>query len=208
MRFHRWTSMLIAAAAMLSAGPASATAVHVIDGVPTNAIWRIQEFDLHIRTAQRYHSCSSLHQKISGILAAVGAGSVVVKLSCSKDQLTNEAFARVAAAAPVDASPENIQAATTFDARQQLTARVRDVRLPTPNDIERFPAEWRKVSLTRVQSLRLGAGDCELLQGMNEQIFPRLSIRVVSKRLTCDSQSVFNPARPMLVVEALVRRDA
>jgi hypothetical protein len=208
MRFHRWTSMLIAAAAVFSAGPASATAVQVIDGIPTDAIWRIQEFDLHIRTPQRYHSCSSLHQKISGILAAVGAGSVVVKLSCSKDQLTNEAFARVAAAAPIDATPENIQAATTFDARQQLTARVREVRLPTPEDIERFPAEWRRVSLTRVPSLHLGAGDCELLQGMHDQIFPRLSIRVLSKRLACDSRSLFSPARPMLVVEALVRREA
>jgi hypothetical protein len=209
MRFHRWTSMLIAlAGVLLSTPPASATAVHAVDGIPTDAIWRIQEFDLHIRTDQRYHSCSSLHQKISGILAAVGAGSVIVKLSCSRDQLTNETFARVVAAAPVEASPENIQAATTFDARQQLTARVRDVRLPTPTDIERFPAEWRKVSLTRVPSLRLGAGDCELLQGMHDQIFPRLSIRVVSKRLTCDSQSLFSPARPTLVVEALVRREA
>ena len=200
--------MLIAAAAVFSATPASATAVQAIDGIPTNAIWRIQEFDLHIRTPQRYHSCSSLHQKISGILAAVGAGSVVVKLSCSKDQLTNEAFARVAAATPIDATPENIQAVTTFDARQQLTARVREVRLPTPEDIEHFPAEWRKVSLTRVPSLHLGAGDCELLQGMHDQIFPRLSIRVLSKRLACDSQSLFSPARPMLVVEALVRREA
>jgi hypothetical protein len=208
MRFHRWISMLISAAASLSATAANATAVHPIDGIPTEAIWHIQEFDLHIRTAQRYHSCSSLHQKISGILAAVGAGSVVVKLSCSKDQLTNEAFARVAAASPVDATPENIQAATTFDARQQLVARIRDVQLPGPNDIERFPAEWRKVSLTRVNSLHLGPGDCELLQGMSDQIFPRLAIRVVRKQLTCGSQSIFSPARPTLVVEALVRREA
>ena len=207
MRSHQWMSFFLAAVSVLSVTPASGRAIHA-DGIPTEAIWRIQEFDLHIRSAQRYHSCSSLHQKISGILAAVGAGSVIVKLSCSKDQLTNETFARVAAAAPVDATAENIRAATTFDARQQLLARVREVQLPTANDIERFPAEWRKVSLTRVASLHLGAGDCELLQGMNEQIFPRLSIRVLSKRLACDSQSLFSPARPMLVVEALVRRAA
>jgi len=208
MRFHRWAFMLtFALATVANAVPVHATPGQVIDGLPTDAIWRVQEFDLHIRTAQRYHSCSSLHQKISGILSAVGAGSVVVRMSCSRDQLTNEAFAKVAAAAPFAASAENIELATTFDARQQLAARVREVALPRPEDIQRFPAEWRRVSLTRVPSLHLGPGDCELLQGMNDQIFSRLSIRVVRKQLLC-SQSLVAPVRPTLIVEALVPREA
>jgi len=199
--------LTLALSTATAALPSHATAGQAVDGVPTDAIWRVQEFDLHIRTAQRYHSCSSLHQKISGIMNAVGAGSVVVRMSCSRDQLTNEAFAKVAAAAPFAASAENIELATTYDARQQLAARVREVQLPKAEDIQRFPAEWRTVSLTRVPSLHLGPGDCELLQGMNEQIFSRLSIRVVRKQLMC-SQSLIAPARPMLVVEALVPRQA
>jgi hypothetical protein len=209
MSSYRWASILAAAVGLSGPASSSATAGHTdVTGAPLDAIWQMQEFDLHIRTMQRYHSCSSLHEKISGILAAVGAGSVVVKMSCSKDQLTNEAFARVATAAPVNASPENIEAATTFDSRQTLLARLRDIPLPTAQDIQRFPAEWRTVSLTRVSELRLGPADCELLRGMNEQIFPRLSIRVVRKQLSCNSQAVFSPARPVLVVEALVRREA
>jgi hypothetical protein len=209
MRTHRWTSTLIVALLMLGSAESRATPGQVtIDGVPVEAIWYVQEFDLHFRTGQRYHSCSSLHEKISGILTAVGAGSVVVKLSCSKGQLTNETFARVAAASPVSASAENIAAATTFDSRQSLVARVRDEQLPTAEDIQRFPAEWRKVSLTKLGSLGLGAGDCELLEGLNDQIFPHLSIRVVRKQLRCGSTALFNPARPVLVVEALMRRTA
>jgi hypothetical protein len=207
MRSYRWISTLAIAMGVLgSAAAGAATGQSNVTGVPLEAIWRIQEFDFHFRTPRRYHSCSSLHQKISGIMAAVGAGSVVVKLSCSKDQLTSEAFARVAAASPVDASPENIEAATTFDPRQELLARVRSVQLPTPTDIERFPAEWRTVSIARMRSLQLGPADCELLRRMNEQIFPHLSVRVVRKTLSCSSQTEF--ARPILVVEALMRRDA
>jgi hypothetical protein len=207
MRSYRWTSILAIAVFLLgSASSGGTSAQGNVDGEPLDAIWRIQEFDFHFRTPQHYHSCSSLHDKISGILAAVGAGSVVVKLSCSRDQLTSEAFARVSAAAPISASAENIDAATTYDSRQELLARVHAVRLPTAEDVVRFPAEWRTVSLTRLPALRLGPGDCELLRGMNEQIFPRLSVRVVRQRLSC--QTVFSPSRPVLVVEALVRREA
>ena len=206
MSSYRWASILAIAIGL--SGPVSSGATANHPGAPLDAIWRVQEFDFHIRTMQRYHSCSSLHRKISGILSAVGAGSVVVKMSCSKDQLTNEAFAKVAAAAPVDASPENIEQATTFDTRQELIARLRDVELPSADNIQRFPAEWRTVSVARVPSLQLGPADCELLRGLNEQIFPRLSIRVVRQQLSCDSQAVFSPARPVLVVEALVRREA
>ena len=209
MRSYRWTSILAIAVGLSGPVPSVATAGQAgVTGAPLDAIWRVQAFDFHFRAADTYHSCSSLHDKISGILTAVGASGVIVQLSCGNGQLTNEAFARVVASAPMDASPENIAAATTYDSRQELLARVRDIRLPTAQDIERFPAEWRTVSLTRVGGVLLGAADCELLRELNEQIFPQLSIRVVRKRLSCSSQGVFNSSRPVLVVEALVRRDA
>jgi hypothetical protein len=207
MHAYRRTSILAIAVCLLGSAPSQAASGQSnVTEAPVDAIWYVQEFDFHFRTTQHYHSCASLHDKISGILEAVGAGSVVVKLSCSRDQLTNEAYARVSAAAPVSASPENIDAATTYDSRQTLLARVREVDLPTAEDIVRFPAEYRRVSLTRVPALRLGPGDCELLRRMNEQIFPHLSLRVVKKQLSC--QAVFSPTRPLLVVEALMRREA
>ena len=77
MSSYRWASILAVAVAL--SGPASSGATAGQSGVtgaeptgaPLDAIWQIQEFDFHIRTLQRYHSCSSLHQKISGILEAV-----------------------------------------------------------------------------------------------------------------------------------------
>jgi len=209
MSSYRWASILAIAVGLSGPASSGATAGQVGGaGIPLDAIWQVQEFDLHIRTQQFYHSCSSLHQKISGILEAVGAGTVIVTMSCNKDQLTNEAFARVATAAPVHASQENIEAATTYDSRQELLARLREVQLPSAQDIARFPAEWRTVSLTRVPTLHLGPADCELLRGMNEQIFPRLSIRVVRQRLRCNTLPGSTGGHPLLVVEALVRREA
>lgn len=181
----------------------------VTSGVPTEAIWRIQEFEFHFSAARgRYHTCESLQTKITGIMEAIGAGSVIVNIACSPNSLVERVFARIAAATPVQATPENIQAATTFDTEQQMVARLRQTPLPTPETLERFPAEWREVRITKVQGVPLGPADCDLLHDLNEQILPHLtSVRVVRKSLSCPSTGI-QTSRPILVVEALMRREA
>jgi hypothetical protein len=165
----------------------------------------LQEFSFHLNTTRRYYSCSNLHSKITAILEAVGASDVAVELSCSG--LTSNASARIAALSPVPATAENVQAATTHDSQTTLVARLRRSTLPTAETIQRFPAEWRSVSLMRTRGLQLEAQDCDLLQDISEQILPRLSVRIVKERLSCDLMSV-KTARPTLVVEALMRRTA
>lgn len=176
---------------------------------PMEAIWQIQEFDFYFRAAKgRYHSCSSLHSKISGIMEAMGAGNVIVTIACSRDALVESTVARVSTAMPVHASPENIQAATTFDTEQRMVARLRQSSLPTATTLERFPAEWRRVAITTVHGVRLGPEDCDLLQDLHKQILPHLSsVRVVRKSFSC-GDSYLRAARPILIVEALVRREA
>jgi len=194
-------SLLVASAFAnpLRAAPAEA---------PVEALWRLQEFEFQFRAARgHYHSCSALHSKITGILEAVGAGSVIVEFGCNPRDLTDRAFARVATATPQAATVENIRAATTFDSRRQLLARLNQIELPTETNLQRFPAEWRTVSVTKIRGLHLGPGDCDLLNDLNEQIFPHLSIRVVRERLSCGS-SIISPTQPLLIVEALVRRTA
>jgi hypothetical protein len=174
-------------------------------GTPQEAIWRIQEFDLHFRGAGgRYHSCAALHQKIRGIMEAIGAGGVSVSISCSREALVNHALARVATAMPIAATPENIRAATTFTTESALVARLRGRSLPTPATIERFPAEWRTIEVKRIHGVWLTPEDCDLLQDMDEQIFTRMDfVRIVNKGFGCRGRT-----RPTLIVEALVRREA
>lgn len=167
-----------------------------------DAIWRVQRVDFTYRSAEVYYSCRALQSKIGAILKAVGAHQqMAVDVGCMSGELVRNAFARVTLAMPAVATQENVVAATTFDSRAQLVARVRKVRLPTANDIERFPAAWQTVSLSRDRGLRLEPGDCDLLRGMHEQIFPRLSIRV-TQQVRCATGST--RMRPNLEVTALM----
>ena len=168
------------------------------------AIWRVQEFDLDVRTQRGYYTCSSLETKIVSIMVAVGAADVAVKLNCTG--LTRNASARIAALVPVPANDDNIRSATTPDARSELVAKLRGAQLPTPDTLQRFVAEWRTVSLGRSQ-LHIRPEDCDLLREINRQILPQLSVRIVEARLSCDNVSRF-PVPPKLVVQALTRRVA
>jgi hypothetical protein len=211
MRHHRFRLLVLGFSALLgyaSAWCASARNATPSDA-PTEAIWRIQEFDFHFRAERgRYHSCSSLHSKIRGVMEAMGAGSVIVKIACDRSSLVDSTFARIATAMPMQATPENVQAATTFDTEQQMIARLRDTQLPTAETLERFPAEWREITVKKVHGVRLGPEDCDLLHDLHEQVLPHLaSIRIVRANFACGN-SYLRPARPILVVEALLRRDA
>jgi hypothetical protein len=123
-------------------------------GNAVEAIWRVQQFVLYVHTPGAYHSCSSIQAKIIAILEAVGAADVAVGMTCSG--VTNNTVARVAIRAPVPADAHSIEAATAFDARSELIARLSRTQLPTPETIERFLAEWRTVSLGRNPRLDLG----------------------------------------------------
>ncbi len=210
MRLHRFRLLVLAFASLLGyAAASSATANEADAGVPTQAVWRIQEFNFNFRAqAGRYYSCAMLRQKISGIMEAMGAGSVIVTLACPPNALVDRVSAHIATATPMPATPENVQAATTFDTERQLLARVRNTPLPTPETIERFPAEWREIAVTKVDGVHLGPEDCELLEDIHKQILPQMpSIRVVRARFACGGTQL-RAARPILVIEALVRRQA
>ena len=209
MRPHRFRLLVLAFASLLGYASASSSTARdsSLAGVPTEAIWRVQQFDFHFRAERgRYYSCSALHDKISNIMEAVGAGSVVVTIACEPNSLVDNTSARIVTATPMQATPENVQAATTFDTERQMVARLRETRLPTPETIEHFPAEWREISVTKINGVRVGPEDCELLEDLHKQVLPHMpSIRIVRAKFRCGN-SELRAARPILVVEALVRR--
>jgi hypothetical protein len=199
-----FTALLVCASAWSETPRRSAAS-----DAPTEAIWRIQEFDFHFRAQKgHYHSCSSLHSKITGFMEAIGAGSVIVNIGCDRNALVEHVFAHIATAMPIQATPENVHAATTFDTEQQLVARLRQTQLPTVDTVERFPAEWREVAVRSIHGVRLDPEDCDLLHDLHDQILPQIvSVRVVRKSFSCGTPYL-RPARPVLVIETLMRRDA
>ena len=195
----------IAICSLAVAGPTLATVEPGEPADPITAIWKIQRVEFNYRSSSTYYSCEGLRHKITAIMNAVGARqSVNVDIRCAPGGLTNNTLLLITLATPVEATPENVTAATSFSTETQLAARLKKVQLPTANDIDRFPAEWRTVQLNRNQRLNLEAGDCELLDGLIRQVFPNVSVRVVKQRLNC-SHGSGSRLRPVLHVAALVR---
>jgi hypothetical protein len=172
------------------------------------AIWRTVSltFDYHSNSVQ--YSCAGLGTKITRILRAVGAHeSMVVQMQCNGRSFTNDARAQIVVATPVEATEENVRSETTYDGRDLLVARIRNVDLPGAGDVQRFAAEWRTVALSRDRRLQLEPGDCDLLRGMREQVFPKLSIRVTRTSSYCSSNTATR-TRPTVEVAALVPLEA
>jgi hypothetical protein len=183
---------------------ASATTDNDEIGTRVEAIWRMQSFDFYHHSARVAYSCRALREKIASILESVGAHeSAIVQTKCTGN-LLRVAQVRITVGSPVEATPENIQRATTFDARVELIARTANIHLPTAVDIERFPATWRRVSLRGHGRSRLDASDCELVRQMIKQVLPKLSTRVQGRPLCTEGVTRGMPHE----VVALVRDSA
>ncbi len=178
----------------------STSALAAPDYIP--AIWKAQSVEFAYHGTATAYSCSTLQQRLEAILRSVGARDTlsVVMHRCT-DQ--SDAYVQITLHSPVPATDEHIAAATQHDSRDVLVAKVRNESLPTAENIERFAAEWRTVSMSRDKELRLDAGDCELVKQLRREVFPRMSIRIVHDNLRC-SVAFPNLGQPQLSVAALV----
>jgi hypothetical protein len=192
----------IFAAALHACGAAAAPPTDTAS--PILAIWRVQRFQFVYHSSNVYYSCEALHEKIRAILRAVGAHTqMIVDVGCMGRKFVNHAFIGVTLAAPTEATQESVKAATTFDSRQRLLARLHSQPLPTATDLERFPAQWRTVSLSHRRGPHLSSGDCELFDALRRRVFPRLAVRIDKEDLSCTSGYASHFA-PRLEVTALM----
>jgi hypothetical protein len=194
-------SALAALVVMLGTSTASAN-TEASSTAPVDAIWRQHRvaFDFHSFNVR--YSCEGLQRKLSSILQAMGAHSdVAVNIECGVGFVTSAQF-MVTFKMPVAATEENVREATTYSTEQQLVARLRSEQLPTANDLPRFNAEWRTITLTRNQRLRLDSGDCDLLAGVRNQLLPKLGMSVTESSFRCYGAGT--RTRPLFRVAALV----
>ena len=193
------------ACVMLGAGVVRAADDDALpSGETIDAIWHLERIDFAYHSSTVRYECGALQRRIAEILHTVGAHARVgVELTCVSGDMVRHAGAHITLAVPVEATAENVAAATDYDTRDELVARLRQTELPSANDIERFPASWRTVALTRSPPLSLGPADCDLLRVMRDQVFPRLRIRLVSSGLNCGGGSDTR-IQPRIHVNALV----
>jgi hypothetical protein len=127
---------------------------------------------------------------------------VQTNIQCASGSLITSAQFMVSFKMPVAATEANVRAATTYTTEQQLVARLHSTQLPSANDLPRFSAERRSVSLTRSRRVRLDSGDCDLLAGVRNQLLPQLGMSVTESTFHC--HGVGTRTKPVFRVAALV----
>ena len=164
------------------------------DAQATAAVWKIQSFAFNYGGAATSYSCGALRKRVRSILMRMGAHESVEVRTVGCYDLSEFATLQITMASPVEATPENVQALTHYDAKDALIARVRGQTLAGAADLERFAAEWRTIALARDKQLKLAPGDCELVEQLR---------RDVQDDVRC-SRAFGSYTRPQLTVSALV----
>jgi hypothetical protein len=167
------------------------------------AVWKVQSLSFAYSGYATIYSCDALLAKVRGILQSLGARDTLRIRSMGCTDMVTHGRMEITLESPVVATPENIEALTTYDSRQELVARIRNEHLASAEDVQRFPAEWKTISMTRDRSLKLGPSDCELVEQLRRDVLPHMSIRVEYDRLRC-SPVFGNIGQPQLRVAALV----
>jgi hypothetical protein len=201
--------VLCITAVSLSITVSSSVAARTPDPPPSRAlqlveaVWRVQSLNFAYSGYATVYSCDALLKKVSEILLTLGARDTMRIRSIGCADMMTHGRMEITLESPVEATPENIEAITTYDSKQQLVARVHNEHLASAEDVQRFPATWKTISMTRERALRLGPSDCELVEQLRRDVLPHMSIRVESDRLRCST--VFgNIGQPQLRVAALV----
>jgi hypothetical protein len=170
-----------------------------------DAIWHVQSLPFLFRGRHVLYNCTFFQKKLHSILVAVGADpSLIIQTSCTPNAITDRITVRIALATPVEATADNIAAATSFDSKRELLARLQKTPLPTPSAIEKFRARMRSVTLEDSGELQLEPSDCELLIALTDQVFPKLNVEVEKNLLFC-TEAVART--PQLKVRALFHVD-
>jgi len=167
------------------------------------AVWKVQSLSFAYSGYATVYSCDALLAKVRGILQGVGARDTLRIRSWGCTDMINHGRMDITLESPVEATPDNIRELTTYDSTQQLVARVRNERLDGAGELQRFPATWQTVSMSRDRKLKLGPSDCELVEQLRRDVFPRMAIRVEYDRVRC-SVAFGNLGQPQLRVAALV----
>lgn len=145
-------------------------------------------------------TCDGAEDRVKTILRAVGAHpqTKVRAQGCQINRPSRNFFITIAAAMPVPQAQAGSDA--QGEARQELLKRlgVKDNSLQ-----DTFPAQWQTLRLDRDRKLDLRPGECELLEGLRTEVFPKLGVEVLSGSLSCMPKQV-PIVLPELTVKALM----
>ncbi|HEY7642617.1 MAG TPA: hypothetical protein VH814_22980 [Steroidobacteraceae bacterium] len=218
-----------ALAALLAAGAlASSCAAAAQEDVA--AVYKVHEVRFVYRSFANMLDCGQLRQHVGAILLNLGArDDIKVRVSnCElflmpdespwrrsdpfgwptdryerlRDDRMQTSNVRIEVMFPVEATPDVMKEIEKDKSRRELVSRVTGNPLAALNDPIIFPAQRKRVTLSRA-TIRLRPEDCELLEQMIPTVFKQLDVKVLDKKVSCDShrRSYFAPT---VVVETLL----
>jgi hypothetical protein len=199
-----WLTLLIG----MSAGFAQETSPPDASATPAGpetvqAIWKHQEIEFYFQSFTTFYSCTGLEGKLERVMRALGVHAKVrVRSADCPSSVARMPRVVMKVASPVEATPEALAERDKNKSVRELTERVKGKSTNPIDSLGEFPAQWRKVSLTRGR-LALEPGDCELIEELQRKVLPKLAVRVTDDDLRC-SPNQLSLGQPRLQVEALI----
>jgi hypothetical protein len=191
-----WRSLFLA----MLCGTLPLTGMAAETSAPVQATWKTQEIRYSYTAFTTAYDCRAFEDRVRAILRAIGAHqqTKVSAQGCELNRPSRNFFVTITAAMPVPATDAPQGAVNS--SREELLKRL-GVQSKKLDEI--FPAQWKTVNLSRDRKLDLQPGDCELLEGLRDQVLPKLPVKVVSERIQCVPRQV-SLLTPELTVEALL----
>lgn len=189
---------LPAAAATEPAADATATSAD-----PVQAIWKHQEISFYYQSFTTFYSCTGLEGKLERIMRELGVHAKVrVRSADCPSSVARMPRVVMRVVGPVEATPDALAERDKNKSVRELVERVKGKSDHPLDSLEQFPAQWRRVSLTRGR-LDLQPGDCELIEELKKKVLPKLAVRIVNDDMQCTPNQL-TLGQPRLEVDALV----
>lgn len=167
---------------------------------PVQAVWKPIEIKYSYVGFTTAYNCDAFEAKVKTILLALGAAPqtrVQANGCIDVNRPSRNFFVTITTATPIPASEATEQ---PNKSQRELAERLTGKKDPLTS--EPFPAQWKTVDLSRERRLDLQPGDCELMEGLSKDVLPKLSVKIVTDRVSCTPNNI-GIQTPQLTVSAL-----
>lgn len=167
---------------------------------PVQAVWKPVEIKYSYVGFTTAYNCDAFESKVKTILLALGAAPqtrVQANGCINVTRPSRNFFVTITTATPIPASEAKEQ---PNKSQRELAARLTGKKDPLSS--EPFAAQWKTVDLARERRLDLQPGDCELMEGLSKDVLPKLSVKIVTDRVSCTPNNI-GIQTPQLTVSAL-----
>jgi hypothetical protein len=166
------------------------------------AVWKPVDLQFSYHGFTTSYSCDGLEGRMRAILQALGAHpqTRVSATGCPTNGPSDHAFVHISGAFPVLAA-DAPKPAPADKSRDELLKRL---GVKSGVDQDQFPATEQVIDLSRERIAGLQPGDCELMEQLTREVFPKLGIKVIEGDKSCFPNQV-PISTPRLKVSALIK---